>query len=173
MSCQHSWPYTSPARGFVRSLRRSGRKEDGQGRRRELANTPWAWTKAAPGLDPPRAGIFSGRPVNGLQRGSPMHAPRRDRVVPSRVGRDFNARCRGHGAVASSGPFRLGRRTSPPPHVCLLRAVQPLPSRPQASPLWTSVTRLRSFPGVRVTRSFQMVKSHVGRPAPLMRVSCT
>lgn len=28
-------------------------------------------------------------------------------------------RCRGHGAVASSGPFRLGRRTSPPRPACV------------------------------------------------------
>lgn len=32
-----------------------------------MANTPWAWMKAAPRLDPPRADIFSGPPVKGLQ----------------------------------------------------------------------------------------------------------
>lgn len=53
--------------GVCPSLRRSGCKEDVQGRGREAASARWPWAQAAPGLHPPTPDIFPGHPVDGLQ----------------------------------------------------------------------------------------------------------
>lgn len=81
------------------------------------------------------------------------------------VGRHLTPGAGATGLSRALGPFDLGDPPPTPAHACLLKAIQPF--HPKASPLWASVMRLCSFPGVQVTRSFQMVKSHSSRPAPL------